>query len=107
MLSVHKGLNHNVVGVCADTVNAQRKHLFPRLLTGFSCPRGRAMTVPDTLTTDSTGASHKVLLTDAADCKIRGRSGAVQRINGLTEIFRKSTVYKNDIHSLCAVNELY
>jgi hypothetical protein len=59
--------------VYAQTLKMYKgKVAFPRLRTGFSCPGGREITVPDTLTTDSTGASHKILLTDAADCKIRG-----------------------------------
>lgn len=60
-----------MVNVYADTANAQRQ-TFYKLLTGFSCPGGREITVPVTFTTDSTGASHKIFFTDAADCKMRG-----------------------------------
>lgn len=51
------------------------------LLTGFSCPGGRETTVPDTCTTDSTGASHKIFFTEAADYRKRGENSSKKHMN--------------------------
>ena len=39
------------------------------------------MTVPDTCTTDSTGASHKTFFTEAADCRERGEDNSKKHMN--------------------------
>lgn len=50
-------------------------------LTGFSCPGGREITVPDTCTTDSTGASHKSFFTEAADYEVKGENIARKQMS--------------------------
>jgi hypothetical protein len=47
------------------------------------------MTIPDTFTTDSKGASHKIFFTEADDYRIR-RGKQFQETNELTGIFSNS-----------------
>lgn len=52
-----------------------------KLLTGFSCPGGREITVPDTCTTDSTGASQRIFLTEAADYRMREKNSSDKQMS--------------------------
>lgn len=74
--------------LCTAQVHADGAAAGALVLTGFSCPGGRGMTVPDTRTTDSTGASHKTFFTEAADC--RGGS-ARQAVRPQTVTHTRST----------------
>lgn len=69
--------------VCRQTVQMYigRIHLVSTVLTGFSCPGGREITVPDTCNTDSMGASHKIFFTGAADYKIREENSSNKQMN--------------------------
>lgn len=79
---------------CADGASIYRSNLYTvsKLLTGFSCPGGREITVPDTCTTDSIGASHKIFFTEAVDYRIREENSSDEHMN-LKEYVVTTVVY--------------
>lgn len=79
---------------CAHSENMYRSnlHTVSKQLTGFSCPGGREITVPDTCTTDSTGASHKIFFTEAADYTTGEKNSSNKQMN-LKEYVVTTVVY--------------